>query len=295
MSEPSHSPQTSHQLLADLLCELFNDVEFRRFISHGADTKVFYDFLPPVGTPLVELVDAFIGSADRRGVLGVDFFNRLTAVRPWRADDIAAVSQTFHNECIIGPSLRGAPQQGRWFSLTLRLGRIMILITLSAMLFIWLFDNPKNDSPAPRPEAMINYPPAASRDPEAVDSEATFYEPFKLDDLDATGADQHIIDPSRRPRYQADMGVPQHINGIKISSRRYKTLADARRYCSHLNRGVSAFRLAREPEVRSVIEKVIGRRSYWVSSRPLPIAVENRRISYHYELRAAYAVCVDVE
>ena len=152
----AHLDQTPQDLLVELLCDMFDIAELRHFIGRGTDTTALLAALPGPRASLVELADAFVGAADRHGLLTPSFFDRLAAVRPRRSHEVAAVGRCFahlHEQSrtdLASASSAGPPWvKKEWFSLRLKVGRLMIVVALSVGAFLWSLAHFRPTEPAP--------------------------------------------------------------------------------------------------------------------------------------------------
>lgn len=84
-----------HVALSNLLNQLFDADELRRFAAHLPGVGDLASELPDSAAPPARVTFALVHALARRGLLDSEFFRRLLATRPRRSDEIAAVAARF--------------------------------------------------------------------------------------------------------------------------------------------------------------------------------------------------------
>lgn len=127
------SPRTA---LSELLCELFEPAELRRFVCGGVDGQSVENDLPGAIASHTELADRVVAIFDRRGLIG-DLLVRLQQDRPLRRADIDRVAALWQ-ERAVSVRLHTASQKTRVavFKLTSVIAGVGVAVAITATLML---------------------------------------------------------------------------------------------------------------------------------------------------------------
>lgn len=202
--------QTGEPALIELLVDLFDEGELRRFVEMDPETADLAMELPGVSS-MMELAHSFVALARRRGLLYDEFFSRLERVRPHQRGRIEAVRQQIGGRAVghfdgTGESLTTmAGRTGsRWFSVRLRLGKLRIVVALAVVGLVPIGVYAALGRVLPEARRLA---PTDAEDPAA---DATFPSPVRRPERAPAGEPREVTDGDVRPGLQS---VPRRAPG----------------------------------------------------------------------------------